>query len=63
MKKYTKIKRLGHKMNRDILEEEAADIVARNDKMDWKEYRSLISKRCVSVLRQEMQKAAGGRTQ
>lgn len=45
----------------DILEEEAADIVTRNEKMDWKEYRSLISKRCVRVLRQEMQKSAGGR--
>jgi len=42
----------------DILEEEADNIVRRNDKMNWKDYRSLISKRCVHVLRQEIQKNA-----
>jgi hypothetical protein len=42
----------------DILEEEAENIVRRNDKMKWKDYRSLISKRCVHVLRQEIQRNA-----
>lgn len=43
----------------DILEEEAYDIVNRNDEMNWKNYRSLVADRCVHVLRQEIQKEAG----
>jgi len=42
----------------DILEEEADNIVRRNDEFNWKKYRSLISKRCVHVLRQEIQRNA-----
>jgi len=42
----------------DILEEEADSIVRRNDEFSWKKYRSLISKRCVHVLRQEIQRNA-----
>lgn len=43
----------------DILEEEADNIVLRNDELKWKQYRSLIADRCVYVLRQEIQKNAG----
>lgn len=46
----------------DIMEEEADEIVRRNDEMNWKNYRSLVAKRCLRVIEQEMQKAAGGRT-
>lgn len=42
----------------DIVEEEADDIITRNDEMDWKAYRSLVADRCVYVLRQEIQKNA-----
>lgn len=45
----------------DIIEEEADHIVRRNDEMNWKNYRSLIADRCLRVIEQEMQKAAGGR--
>ncbi len=38
----------------DIIEEEADDIVSRNDTMKWKDYRSMIAKRCVYILRQEI---------
>lgn len=46
------------RVSTDILEEEADDIVRRNDKISWKEYRSLVADRCVHVLRQEIQKNA-----
>lgn len=42
----------------DILEEEADNIVRRDDKTDFKNYRSLVAKRCVHVLRQEIQRNA-----
>jgi len=45
----------------DIIEEEADHIVRRNDEMNWKNYRSLIADRCLRVIEEEMQKAAGGR--
>jgi hypothetical protein len=45
----------------DIMEEEADEIVRRNDEMNWKNYRSLVAKRCLRVIETEMQKAAGGR--
>lgn len=45
----------------DIMEEEADEIVRRNDEMNWKNYRSLVADRCLRVIEQEMQKAAGGR--
>lgn len=47
------------RVSTDILEEEADEIVSRNDKMDWKKYRSLIADRCVYILRQEIQRNAG----
>jgi len=47
----------------DIIEEEADHIVRRNDEMNWKTYRSLIADRCLRVIEEEMQKAAGGRAQ
>jgi len=43
----------------DILEEEADDIVRSNKTMEWKNYRKLVAKRCVHVLRQTIQKQAG----
>ena len=46
------------RVSTDILEEEADEIVRRNDKINWKEYRSLVADRCVYVLRQEIQKNA-----
>lgn len=46
------------RVSTDILEEEADDIVRRNDKINWKKYRSLVADRCVYVLRQEIQKNA-----
>jgi len=46
------------RVSTDILEEEADEIVKRNDKINWKEYRSLVADRCVYVLRQEIQKNA-----
>ena len=46
------------RVSTDILEEEADDIVRRNDKINWKKYRSLVADRCVHVLRQEIQKNA-----
>lgn len=46
------------RVSSDIIEEEADEIVRRNDKMYWKNYRSLVAKRCVNVLRQEIQKNA-----
>jgi len=46
------------RVSSDIVEEEADEIVRRNDKMYWKNYRSLVAKRCVHVLRQEIQKNA-----
>jgi hypothetical protein len=45
----------------DILEEEASEIVARNDEMNWKNYRSLVADRCLRVIEEEMQRRAGGR--
>jgi len=45
----------------DILEEEASEIVRRNDEMNWKNYRSLVADRCLRVIEEEMQKQAGGR--
>lgn len=45
----------------DIMEEEADEIVRRNDEMNWKNYRSLVADRCLRVIEEEMQKAAGGR--
>jgi len=45
----------------DILEEEADEIVRRNDEMNWKNYRSLMADRCLRVIEDEMQRAAGGR--
>jgi len=47
----------------DIVEEEADEIVRRNDEMNWKNYRSAVADRCVHVLRQQMQRQAGGQTQ
>jgi len=47
----------------DIMEEEADEIVRRNDEMNWKNYRSLVANRCLQVIEEEMQKAAGGRAQ
>jgi len=47
----------------DILEEEADEIVRRNDEMDWKNYRSLVADRCLRVIEDEMQRAAGGRVE
>lgn len=46
------------RVSTDILEEEADDIIRRNDKINWKQYRSLVADRCVYVLRQEIQKNA-----
>jgi len=40
----------------DIIEEEAQEIVKSNQKMDWKQYRSLVSKRCVYILKQQIQR-------
>jgi len=48
---------------KDILVEEADDIVRRNDTFNLKNFRSLVADRCVHELRQLMQKEAGGRTQ
>ena len=48
---------------KDIFEEEADEIIRRNDDLNLKEYRSIVSKRCVRVLREFLQKKAGGRTQ
>jgi hypothetical protein len=45
----------------DILEEEASEIVSRNDEMNWKNYRSLVADRCLRVIEEEMQARAGGR--
>jgi len=45
----------------DILEEEASEIVRRNDEMNWKNYRSLVADRCLRVIEEEMQERAGGR--
>lgn len=42
----------------DILEEEADEIVRRNDSIDMKKFRSLAAKRCVHVLRQKIQRNA-----
>jgi len=47
------------RVSTDILEEEADEIVKRNDKINWKQYRSLVADRCVYVLRQEIQENAG----
>jgi len=41
---------------KDILHEEYADIVTSNHKVDMKKFRSLVAKRCVHVLKQEVQK-------
>jgi len=46
------------RVSTDIMEEEADEIVRRNDKLNWKKYRSLVADRCVYVLRQEIQKNA-----
>jgi len=46
------------RVSTDILEEEADEIVKRNDKINWKEYRSLVADKCVYVLRQEITKNA-----
>lgn len=40
----------------DIMEEEADEIVRRNDEMNWKDYRSLIADRCLRVIEKEMQR-------
>lgn len=40
----------------DILQEEASEIVRRNDEMEFKKFRSLVADRCVRVLRQEIHK-------
>lgn len=42
----------------DIIQEEASEIVRRNDEMEFKEFRSLVADRCVRVLRQEIHKNA-----
>ena len=47
----------------DIIEEEADQIIRRNDEMNWKNYRSLIADRCLRTIEEQMQKKAGGRTQ
>lgn len=47
------------RVSADILEEEAAEIVMRNDAVNFKDFRDLVADRCVFVLRQEIQKNAG----
>lgn len=47
------------RVSTDIIEEEADEIVRRNDELSWKDYRSLVAKRCVYVLRQEITRNAG----
>lgn len=49
-------KGLPMRVSMDIVEEEYDDFVTSNWKIDFKEFRSLIAKRCVHVLKQEVQK-------
>lgn len=42
----------------DIIEEEAEELIRRDDELRWKKFRDLVAKRCVYVLRQEISKNA-----
>jgi len=44
------------RVSKDIIEEEYADIATSNWTINFKEFRSLVAKRCVYVLKQEVQK-------
>lgn len=47
------------RVSSDILEEEAEEIVTRNDAVNFKDFRDLVADRCVHVLRQEIEKNVG----